>query len=1190
MRIRDIDFPEPLVEAQRNGSLVVFAGAGVSKAPPSNLPDFRGLATRIASGSSKPDGVEPLDRFLGRLAQVGTDVHSIAQSILGAFDSKPNELHRALVSVFRSEQDLKIVTTNLDDHFTTAVMQLFGPDVSTYYAPALPLGHDFNGVVYLHGCVNRTPKQLVLTDSDFGRAYLTEAWATRFLQAMFEKYTVLFVGYSHGDTVMNYLSRALPAGSKARFALTKPGNDSFWAFRGVIPVSYQTKRGRYPHCRAVEAVEEWGRRAKWGALSHEKKIKEIVALSPPVGAEDADYMKTALKDLRGVRFFVRYASGVEWLWWCTNNVEAFRDAFKPSIHEDETGREVAACFAGWFAENFVCGSPDDALDVLRRQGSSLNTLFWHAIVGHLANCQPLPDAVTLARWVLVILESSRAEWDTDELAWLLNRCVGQEHTHTAILLFEHLTKPRAMLKPCRWPTTDSREGADLDVTVLGGGYRMKECWEEVFKPNLAILAKRIEPIVTSHLQQAHRIVCSVGKAKDGFDLISFGRLAIEPHDQNRQPDDFDAVIDAARDVIESMLENDPRRADAIIESWSVSDSPILRRLAIHGVAEDLRMDADERIALLLGKSLVFTRGARHEVFRLLKLGYPNASEAMRIRLLQEVDAGPPTPAGEDDQELRQQCIFSLFSWLHEADPDCPLAGARFESMRERYPGLRVSEYPDLYTWDTSWWGEEFTVDELLKKDPREDIEWLLSYRGDGFHEPDRESLLAAVGEAVAQQFDWGWQLATVLETRGEWTSDLWKGVFIGWRKGKMREEELTQVLAMLGHQTQLYRFAALIADILVKKARGGPDEMPASCLSLARAVADKLWDVCADTHRGEVVPHSDNWLDDAIADTGGRLTEFWLHALSRMHVAAGDAWAGIPQELGESLGKAVSGDSPTAEFGRVILASQTRFLAAVDAKWTCENLLPLLDWANNERQAEQAWHGYMGGGWWNENVLPVLMPLYEQTFRRLGDHFTRGLRTQFSKHLASIAIFGSPNPISAGWLARYLSAVDEQDRIDFASSVAIYLASMEEESVKALWERWLAEYWSRRITGIPLPLSQDESTQMVYWVVHLGPVLPQAVDRVCSSPAPRLQDSTLYKELVQREYTSRYPQSVTPLVLYVLEDAPQPFYHCRYVERLVRSLLATDASRKDLLGLCHRLAELGCQNAQELGKLANGHD
>jgi hypothetical protein len=45
--------------------------------------------------------------------------------------------------------------------------------------------------------VAKQADRMVLTDSDFGSAYLTEGWATRFLQRLFTHNVVMFIGYSH---------------------------------------------------------------------------------------------------------------------------------------------------------------------------------------------------------------------------------------------------------------------------------------------------------------------------------------------------------------------------------------------------------------------------------------------------------------------------------------------------------------------------------------------------------------------------------------------------------------------------------------------------------------------------------------------------------------------------------------------------------------------------------------------------------------------------------------------------------------------------------------------------------------------------------------------------------------------------------------------------------------------------------
>ena len=74
---------------------------------------------------------------------------------------------------------------------------------------------------------------MVLTDRDFGAAYLTRGWAKEFLVHLFSNFTVLFVGYSHSDVTMNYLARGMDqAEVEPRWALVssnlKPEDEENW--------------------------------------------------------------------------------------------------------------------------------------------------------------------------------------------------------------------------------------------------------------------------------------------------------------------------------------------------------------------------------------------------------------------------------------------------------------------------------------------------------------------------------------------------------------------------------------------------------------------------------------------------------------------------------------------------------------------------------------------------------------------------------------------------------------------------------------------------------------------------------------------------------------------------------------------------------------------------------------------------
>lgn len=144
MLIGEIEFPEPLIEAQRKGTLVVFAGAGVSMASPANLPGFEDLANEVAAGISERLESEPFDQFLGRLSSKDVDVHTRTKNVIDKPDSKPNRLHKTLVSLFTSSASFRIVTTNFDRHFTAVAKGVFVDGINIYYAPALPLGSSWS--------------------------------------------------------------------------------------------------------------------------------------------------------------------------------------------------------------------------------------------------------------------------------------------------------------------------------------------------------------------------------------------------------------------------------------------------------------------------------------------------------------------------------------------------------------------------------------------------------------------------------------------------------------------------------------------------------------------------------------------------------------------------------------------------------------------------------------------------------------------------------------------------------------------------------------------------------------------------------------------------------------------------------------------------------------------------------------
>ena len=229
MKLGEIEFPDEVLDALRKRKLVIFAGAGVSMDEPANLKGFGDFAREIARGSGETKSInETEDQFLGRLQYRKNKVHERAARILSQNDPQPTGLHYDLLKVFSDSRHVRMVTTNFDTLFEQAAEDVLDSTVKVYDVPALPLGSDFEGIVHVHGSICE-PNNMVLTDADFGRAYIVESWASRFLAELFESFTVLFVGYSYNDVVMKYLTRSLtPSRATKRFILVKEGGKESW--------------------------------------------------------------------------------------------------------------------------------------------------------------------------------------------------------------------------------------------------------------------------------------------------------------------------------------------------------------------------------------------------------------------------------------------------------------------------------------------------------------------------------------------------------------------------------------------------------------------------------------------------------------------------------------------------------------------------------------------------------------------------------------------------------------------------------------------------------------------------------------------------------------------------------------------------------------------------------------------------
>ena len=1156
MKIANIDFPKPLLNALRDGELVVFAGAGISMGKPAYLPSFKDLANKIAKGTGKTlqDG-ELIDSFLGQLQHV--NVHTLAAKKLSPIGLQTTDLHRNLLRLYSKAEQVRVVTTNFDLLFEQAVKDVFTSNqLEVFRAPALPLGHQFNGIVHIHGAVSHSD-EMIITDADFGRAYLTEGWAQRFLVDLFRSFTVLFVGYSHEDTIMNYLARALPVGeADQRFVLIgETDNDADrWRLLGIEPISYP-QPNEHDYSVLYEGIRRMAEYVRLDVLGSQREIAAIAEKPPPLDGETADLMEDALEDMTKARFFTKAASDPKWIDWLDKR------GILNALFGDDTLSDRDRTLSGWLTENFTYDQADKLFLLIGRHNMRLNPHFWNDLVWTIAEDNSPLDNNILSRWISLLLDTAPMPESTDDLLYQIGEfCLKHGMLDNLLQVFDTLAGSRLLIKEgFKWPDNeDDNESppVDLELPLIGEDYQLVKLWTDGLKLKLSQVSEPLLERVVKRLQERYLTLHAWQKADREWESESDSRAALEPHPKDWYPYPVDVLIDVARDCLEWLASNQVETAMWWCNRLVSSDAPLLRRLAVHGVSNLENLTADDKIDWILTHIDLHDICAHHEIFQAVGKAYPNASLQCRESLIKAVwdhcwrnDEYP-----QKEREYTAHHHFTWFDRLHKLDPCCNLAKQALDRVSAEYPQFEPSEHSDQPSAsrpvrDKSPW----TIEELLVKPAGDWLDDLLSFQGRRWGGPNRRELLVNVAGAVRQNFDWGLDLAEALAKAEKWDVDLWPALISSWSKIVLDEDKQYKVFHWLG-KTELYpEHSRIIANALYALMRGGNTTYALNLLPQANKIAGALWH-----HLDSNGEEPNDWLQQATKHPASILTEFWLSGFSLWRKQQDPEPMALNEEYRQILSDILQNQKLPGRLGQRILASQFTVLWAVDEAWTRENLLPLFDPANDNFQA--VWDGFLAGERLNPAVAEVMADYFPKAIERIDNDLSHQ-RRRFIKYYTDMLVhFVEEDPFDKWILALFQSGIQEAGQ-EFALNMNGHLWNMDEAAQQELWQRWLKQYWEHRLQGVPAVLEPGEIKNMLNWLPHLTAVFPEAVDLAVQMQIPQdisLQNWGMINKINQSDLWQNYPEKVAKLIIYLFEC------NLRYVKlkELINKLLQQNISPK----------------------------
>jgi hypothetical protein len=316
--------PDDLLVARDAGDVIFFCGAGVSRHR-AGLPDFiklggdvidllgageRSLARKLFRRIADLDpingvgGLIATDRIFSLLEREfeQRDVQAAVSRAIKPAEDVDLSAHKTLIDLSRGRDGtVRLVTTNFDLLFEAAA-----PGIARSGPPLLPDPRSaaFGGIVHLHGRVNEDysgpgDDEFIVSSADFGRAYLSDGWATRFMQSLLARFQIVFVGYGADDPPIQYLLEALNlhAGNRSRLFAFQPGGNpddaALWEHRGVRAIPFDNSQGFDP---LWDSLAAWAERARdvdaWYAKLLEAASAGPAAVDPHVRGQIAHVLST----------------------------------------------------------------------------------------------------------------------------------------------------------------------------------------------------------------------------------------------------------------------------------------------------------------------------------------------------------------------------------------------------------------------------------------------------------------------------------------------------------------------------------------------------------------------------------------------------------------------------------------------------------------------------------------------------------------------------------------------------------------------------------------------------------------------------------------------------------------------------------------------------------------------------------
>lgn len=1040
MIIKDIEYPELLVEAIKNDKLVIFCGAGVSMSEPTNLPSFNELSDEIAELTNKEKRDDESDeQYLGRVENLGRDVHSKVCNRLTGSELQPNTNHETLIDFFK--KDIRIVTTNYDIMLEGA-LEKKDRKAKIYSYPALPYGDKFNGIVHLHGEVEN-PQDIVLTDSDFGKSYMYHGNVTTFLRSLFEsEYTVLFIGYSYNDIVMKYFTRSLPdLSGKKRYIFTSKDQASNYIPLGLTPIIHEKNNYKQIYDSLLRVSNLVTRDDNSWSL----RIKDISEEVPNKINDEFDFeIKEILNNIHYSDKFFSKIKSRDWAEYLFN--KGYFDEIFSNNKIDDFGIQRIE----WLSREIIINETDLFLKFCYHKDFILSKKLQIEIATIICNKNTKIEKIEK---LINLIDFNNLDFMLVDQ--LLDVCY-KNIPKLDFVASEIYSSSLSLVLIKKIIISTDKVGIDFKFE----SYIMEELWNKykLFKNKYYI---NILNNISNQLYNLKRYKIM------GFNVEEFEFASFYP-----RPEEYISNLEQFLIIFkELLLGMDNKNKEYWYKTYISSDIPVLLRSSLLILRHVSNITGKEKLNLLKSNNIkILDISLKEELFWLYADIFPTLEDKDKKMFVDKIMNEEKLSENFNDKSYFYQ-KYNLLIWLQRFDESNQDIINKINSIKERYDYFKPRENPEKSIGPTIFrWGDvqlPYTETEIVNN-LEKIIDELLSYTGDGFDRAERITLIRKLEKICAEDEDFREKLIELLIKENELDTDLWKGIIISLEKSNLSEQKLIYTCEKVFSNllvVNIYNFELSRVIFSIVNTRNSISD---NLIDFFYEKIKLLWNYSSNTEEKSL-----DYMTRALNSSKGNLALSTIKLIEISIKNSGEKYLDdrFKDFLEQMLNEEGYNDS------LVVILGNASFFYSIDSDW-CEKFILDKYKSNDDEILKIAWSGFVNQSFLYTEFALVFEPMYHKAIKNI-DIFDKNIRKSIFKGYMSLIFNFSEDPIGDYIPNIFTDSMDEEILDFFYSELSIYIEHLDNTGRKEILDKWIKEFLDRRAQDYPIKTSNHEKNLII---------------------------------------------------------------------------------------------------------------